>query len=115
MTDLKSAAEDVTADLNRLARTTPHSGAAFSALLASVLNKQALTAPGARALAGAALSIATRCESCARRHAHEAARAGVSRAAFKLALQRGVLMAHGPAAVHAAQALVDFDAASPRR
>ena len=114
MTDLQSAAEDVTAGLERLAHATPHPGAAFSALIAS-LNTQGLTAPTARALAGAALSIAMRCETCARRHAHEAARAGVDRAAFKLALQRGVLMAHGPAAIHAAQALVDFDTASPPR
>ena len=35
----------------------------------------------------------------------------MSRAAFILALQRGVLMARGPASVYAAQALTDYDKA----
>ncbi len=110
MTDLNAAAKEIMADLDILSSTAPHAGAAFSMLMASI-GKVSPGSPGMRALTGAALGVSARCEACARLHAHDAARAGVSRAAIKLALQRGVLMARGPAGIYAAQALVDFDEA----
>ncbi len=111
MPELPQCADEIITDTDRLARFTPDGATAFRLLIASI-EKRGLTSPVSRALLGASLAVASSCEACARRQARNAARAGAERDEFKLAVERGVLMAAAPAAIVAAEALRDFDAAA---
>ncbi len=111
MPDLRECAEEIITDTDRLARFTPDGASAFR-LLVSSIEERGPTSPVSKAVMAAALAVASRCEACAGRHARNAAHAGAERGEFKLALERGVLMADAPAAIVAAQALRDFDAAA---
>ncbi|MEL7492266.1 MAG: hypothetical protein AAGJ73_16270 [Pseudomonadota bacterium] len=114
MTDFKNAAAEISDGVNLLHRQTADATSAFLALN-NMLKRNVLSSPQQRYVLAAALGVASSCAACACSQAKNAARAGVSRGTMKLALERGVLMAQSPASVIAAEALADFDRATPRR
>ena len=112
MADLERAAEEISAGLDWIMDIAPGAARSFRALLASSMADAAASDPAkAQALLALAMAAAGRCEECVARHARSAAATGARRDEVIAMLQRAVLMSDGPAAVYAADALAQFDAA----
>ncbi len=107
MSTLQQCADDILNNLNSTSGLNSDGYSAFLALKNSLNNKR-LSPSVSRTLLGVAMGVAGCCEHCARRNARAAAHTGVSEQEIMLALQRGVLMSSGPAAIVAAQALEEF-------
>jgi len=108
MHDLQPYADELMEDLDAMSRFSTGSSHAFRSILSS--NEQnGVSSPVSMAILGAAFGVASRCSGCACHYARMAAHTGATRDAMKLALERGVLMACGPATHIAAEALRAYD------
>jgi len=108
MHELQRCADELMEDVEAISK---FSNCGFHVLRSTLSsNKQnGVSSPASMSLLGAAFGVASRCSGCACHYAREAAHTGATRNAMKLALERGVLMASGPATIVAAEALCEYE------
>ena len=106
--DWQNANKTLSQAIARYRKTSPDTGAAFSALAASAIKDGALD-PKTKELIALAIGIAGRCDGCIGFHTRAAIGHGATREEVRETIDVAVYMGGGPSYVYGAQALEAFD------
>lgn len=110
MHSTRCAADELSAELDRISAITPGALQNFRALLTTgKMGAPSSNLAQSKALIGLAMAVAQRCDCCIDRQARCAVISRIDRGQIVTAIRRAILMADGPALAYGAHALTTFD------